>query len=58
MKTIAKTLLSIGLVIIFGTAGSSDIEVFNITQTFTALMRAILILIASYITYFIGIAME
>ncbi len=58
MKTIAKTLLAIGLVIIFGTAGSSDIEVYNITQTFVALLKALLLLIAAYTTYFIGIVAE
>ena len=58
MKKLSIILLLLGITTFFGAAGSSDIEVYNISQVIKAELMAFGLLGLSYVTYFIGIAIE
>lgn len=58
MKKISIILLLLGIAIALGAAGSSDIEVYNIPQVIKSELTAFGLFGLSYVTYFIGIAIE
>ena len=58
MKLLAKILLICGIAILLGTSGASDCDIYTISQVFKAICISAIFFIASYISHFIGIAME
>lgn len=58
MKKLSVVLLIIGIFLVLGAAGASDIDVYTITQAMRQIATAIVVFAISYITYFIGIILE